>query len=100
MNCCTSNLNPPCLDGGVHCIVFVGMQGAVFFAQGFAQPVQICMVVFFNEETGLAIVFALHNVQRNNIEMDALAAGHDRTLPQVKKKFEHGFFNPSLIRPL
>lgn len=73
----------------------VGMQGEVFFAQGFAQPVQVSVVVFFCEEAGLAIVSSLHDVQRNGIEMDALAAGHVGTLPQVKKKFEPGPFDSS-----
>lgn len=43
----------------------IGMQGAPFFLQGLAQPVQVSMVVLFGKETRLAVMAALHNVKRH-----------------------------------
>jgi hypothetical protein len=45
------------------------------FGERFTQPVQVTLVVFFREHAGFAIVSALHNVQRDVIELDAWAAG-------------------------
>jgi hypothetical protein len=39
-------------------------------------------VVFLRKETRLAVVPALHDVQRYAIEVNAGAAGHGRSLPQ------------------
>jgi hypothetical protein len=50
----------------------------------FTQPVQVTLVVFFREETGFAIVSALHDVQWDVIELDAWAAGHETMLHQNK----------------
>lgn len=54
----------------------VGMERAVLFVQGFAQPVEIGQVILLAKETGLAVVASLHDVQRNTIKMDAWATGH------------------------
>jgi hypothetical protein len=50
----------------------------------FTQPVQVTLVVFFREQAGFAIVSALHNVQRDVIELDPWAAGHGTILHQNK----------------
>ena len=55
----------------------VGVERALFFLQGLAQPVEVGLVVFFAKEAGFAVVPALHNVQGNAIKMDAGAAGHN-----------------------
>jgi hypothetical protein len=52
------------------------MQSAVLFVQRFAQPVQVGVIVLFGKEAGLAVVTALHDVQRDSINVDAGAAGH------------------------
>jgi hypothetical protein len=62
----------------------VGVQRALGLAERFPQPMQVVAVILLAEETGLAIVAALHNVQRNAIEMDTGAAGHGRTLALVQ----------------
>ncbi len=54
----------------------VGVKGASFPLQGYTQPVQRGLVVFFAEEAGFAVVPALHDMQRDAIKMDARAAGH------------------------
>jgi hypothetical protein len=46
--------------------------------------VQVTLVVFFSEEAGFAIVSALHDVQRDVVELDAWAAGHGTILHQNK----------------
>ena len=61
------------------------MQGAVLLAQRFVQPVQVGVVVLFGEEAGLAVVAALHDVQRDCVYEDAGAAGHGRTLGNLYK---------------
>lgn len=49
----------------------VGVQGAAFFFQGFAEPVEVSVIIFFRVKTSLAVMLALHNVQRNFIQMSA-----------------------------
>jgi hypothetical protein len=43
---------------------------------------QIALVIFFGKEAWLAVVAALHDMQRNIIEMDARPAGHPQTLAE------------------
>lgn len=54
----------------------VGMKRAPLFLQGFAQPVEVGLVVLFPEEARFAVMPALHDVQGNSVEMDAGASGH------------------------
>jgi hypothetical protein len=56
----------------------VGMQGATLLYQGLAEPVQVSMVVLFRKEAGLAVMAALHDVQRDAVQVDARAAGQFR----------------------
>jgi hypothetical protein len=42
--------------------------------------VQVAAVVFLGEETGLTIVPSLHDVQRDTIKVDAVAARYERML--------------------
>ena len=51
------------------------MQGAVLLAQRFVQPVQVGVVVLFGEEAGLAVVAALHDVQRDCVYVCAGGGG-------------------------
>ena len=60
----------------------VGMQGTSLLVQGFAQPVKIGVVVFFRKEAWLAVVSALHNVQRHAIEVNPGASSHDPTIAE------------------
>ena len=50
-----------------------------------AQPVQVGVVILFSEEAGFAVVAALHDMQRDAIEVDAGAAGHGRRLHPPEK---------------
>ena len=59
------------------------MQRAVFFFEGFAQPVKIGLVVFFAEEAGFAVMPPLHDVQGDAIKMDAGAAGHGAIITKL-----------------
>jgi hypothetical protein len=43
---------------------------------------QIALIIFFSEETWLAVVTALHDVQRNMVEVDAGSARHGQTLAE------------------
>ena len=61
----------------------IGVQVTGFFLKGFTQPVQVGVVVLFREEARLAIVAALHDMQRYAIDMDAGSARHALTLLQV-----------------
>ena len=54
----------------------IGVQLALSFAQGLAEPVQLAAVVFFSKEARFAIVPALHDVQRYAIKVDARTTGH------------------------
>jgi len=47
------------------------MQGALFLVQRFAQLVQVGVVVLFGKEARLAVVPALHDVQRDSVDVDA-----------------------------
>ena len=58
----------------------IGVQPAAALAQRLAEPVAVGVVVLLGEKAGLAIVAALHDVQRHAIEVDAGAAGHAVTL--------------------
>ena len=60
----------------VVCHQGVGMKRATLFLQGFAQPVEVGLVVLFSEEAGFAVMPALHDVQGYSVEMDAGASGH------------------------
>lgn len=61
----------------------IGMQGATLFCQYFAEPMQISVIVLFREETRLTIMPALHDVQRDIIQMDTWPAGH---MPMLAEK--------------
>lgn len=71
----------------------VGVQGAAFFVQCLASPMQVGVVVLFGEEAGLTVVPSLHDVQRDFINVDAGAAGHglqpDALLRQVVLALRH-----------
>ncbi len=54
----------------------VGVKRALLFLQGFPQPVEVGLIIFFAKEARFAVVPALHDVQRYAIKMDAGAAGH------------------------
>jgi hypothetical protein len=57
------------------------MQRTFSLSQCLAQPVQVTQVIVFGEKTGFAVVAALHDVQRDTIQMDARAAEHTGMLP-------------------
>jgi hypothetical protein len=61
----------------------VSVQRAVFFLEGFSQPVKIGLVVFFTEEAGFAVMSTLHDVQGDAIKMDARAAGHGAIIAKL-----------------
>jgi len=69
----------------------IGVQGAMFFVQGFVKPVQVGVVVLFGEEARLAVVTALHDVQRDVVEVDSGAAWHKQTLLQSLEKIESSY---------
>ena len=54
----------------------VGVKHAPLFLQGFAQPVEVGLVVLFSEEARFAVMPALHDVQGYSVEVDAGASGH------------------------
>ena len=58
----------------------VGVQLALVGDKCFAQPVEVTLVVLLTEEAGLAVVVALHNVQRDSAEMDAGTSRHGEML--------------------
>lgn len=68
----------------------VGVQCAMFFVQGSVKPVQVGVVILFGKEAGLAVVAALHDVQRDVVEVDAGEGGawHEQTLLHALKKIE------------
>ena len=57
------------------------MQQYASRCQGFLQPVHIDVIVVVSKKTRLAIVPALHNVQRNIGQMNTRMTGHANTLP-------------------
>lgn len=61
----------------------VGVQRAVFFLEGFAQPVKIGLVIFFTKEAGFAVMSPLHDVQGDTIEMNAGTAGHNAIIAKL-----------------
>jgi hypothetical protein len=56
------------------------VQGAVFLLECLAQPVKIGLIVFFAKEAGFAVMPALDDVERDIVEVDAGAAGHEAIL--------------------
>lgn len=54
----------------------VSMKRAPLFLQGFAQPVEVGLVVLFSEEARFAGMPTLHDVQGNSVEVGAGASGH------------------------
>jgi hypothetical protein len=64
---------------------YVGMQRTLGLGQRFTQPVQIAGVVVLAKETGLAVVPALDDVQRNTIKLDAAATGQEVMIPPKNK---------------
>ena len=60
----------------------IGVQRGVELGERLAQPEQITALVFLAEEARFAIMAALHDVQRDAIEVDAWAAGHVGILTQ------------------
>lgn len=54
----------------------IGMQRTASFTQRLAKPVEIGFVIVFAEEAGLAIMAALHDVQRHTIQMNTCSTGH------------------------
>ena len=49
---------------------------ALLLLQGFAQPVEVSLVVFLTKAVGFAIVSALDKVSDDAIKMNTEAAGH------------------------
>ncbi len=54
----------------------VGGQGAALFFQGYTEPVEVSVTIFFRVKTSLAVMPALHDVQRNFTQMSAGATEH------------------------
>ncbi len=52
----------------------VSAKRAPLALQNLAKPAQVGVIVRLVEDAGLAIVPPLHDVQRNNVEMDAVSA--------------------------
>jgi hypothetical protein len=61
----------------------LGVQGATAFFEGFAQPVRVGQGVIFTEETGIAVVAALHDVQGYSIEVNTRLARHAVSMSQI-----------------
>jgi hypothetical protein len=59
---------------------FAWQNQEVLLVQRFVQPVQVGVVVLFGEVAGLAVVAALHDVQRDCVYVYAGAAGHGRNM--------------------
>lgn len=55
---------------------YVGVQAALRLGQCFAQPVQITAVVVLTKEARLAIVSALHGVQRLVVQVNTRPPWH------------------------
>jgi hypothetical protein len=55
----------------------IGVQRALGLAQRFSQPMQVAAVVFLAEKARLAVVAALHDVERNSIKLDTRTSGHE-----------------------
>jgi hypothetical protein len=72
----------------------VGVQPCLLPLERLAKPVQVGVVVLLCEEAGLAVVAALHDVQRHSVDMAARAARHGETLGLPGQKVEPGPFNP------
>jgi hypothetical protein len=60
----------------------IGTQGTFALDERLAQPMQIALIIFLSEEAWFTIMPALHDMQRNVIEMDTRAAGHGETLTE------------------
>jgi hypothetical protein len=54
----------------------IGVERALLLLQGFAQPVEVSLVVFLTKEAEFTIVSALDNVQGYAIKVNTGAAGH------------------------
>ena len=61
----------------------IGMKLYAFSGKRVAQPVQIALVIRFAKETSLTVVTALHDVQRQTIEVNAGAARRRRSLSLI-----------------
>lgn len=63
----------------------VGMKRAPLLLQGFAQPVEVGLVVLFSEEAGFAVMPALHDVQGYSAEVDAGASGQGEARRRLRE---------------
>lgn len=54
----------------------VNVQLSFGIGQRFARPVQVTRAIVLAEQTGFAMVASLHNVYRQIVYVDGLAAGH------------------------
>ena len=70
------------------------MKFASLLLQGFAQPVEVSLVVFLAKKAGFAVVSALNDVQGYAMKVNSGAAGHKRTLAEI---FEPGPFDPLIL---
>lgn len=59
------------------------MQRAFALAKRLTQPMQVTLVILFVEKAPLPIVTALHDVQRDIIDVNARAAGHLGIVAQI-----------------
>ncbi len=62
----------------------VRVQRAAFALQRFAQPLKIDVIILLVEETGAAVVAALHDVQRYTIEADSRASRHEGSIAEIE----------------
>ena len=69
------------------------MQQHALALQRLGEPVQVGVVILLGEKAGLAVVAALHDMQRNAIEMKAGATGHVLARDHWGGKSEPGPFN-------
>ena len=60
----------------------VGVKHTPALLQRFSQPMQVSVVVFLCKKAGLAVVAALHDVQRHVVEVGARAARHGARLAE------------------
>ena len=62
----------------------VGMQPAALARQRLSQPVEVGEPVLVIKKAGRPVVTALHDVQRQVVDMDACAAGHAGSLAEIE----------------
>ena len=60
------------------------MPRALFALRRLPPPAKIGVIILLGEETGPAIVAALHEMQRHTIKMDSGASGHGVSLAEMK----------------